>query len=36
MEGYNTVHKVNGGFVKDPRNYGQFVQDGHPALFSIT
>ncbi|KAK1716874.1 uncharacterized protein BDZ83DRAFT_722671 [Colletotrichum acutatum] len=33
---YDTVHKVNGGFVKDPRNYGEFVQDEHPALFSIT
>ncbi|ROW08615.1 hypothetical protein VPNG_06203 [Cytospora leucostoma] len=33
---YDTVHKVNSGFVKDPRNYGEFVQDGHPALFSIT
>lgn len=33
---YDTLHKVNSGFVKDPRNYGEFVQDGHPALFSIT
>ncbi|KAK2049924.1 cytochrome P450 [Colletotrichum somersetense] len=33
---YDLVHKVNSGFVKDPRNYGEFVQDGHPALFSIT
>ncbi|KXH47632.1 cytochrome P450 [Colletotrichum nymphaeae SA-01] len=33
---YDTVHKVNSGFVKDPRNYGEFVQDEHPALFSIT
>lgn len=33
---YDTIHKVNSGFVKDPRNYGEFVQDGHPALFSIT
>ncbi|KAK1574245.1 uncharacterized protein LY79DRAFT_566482 [Colletotrichum navitas] len=24
------------GFVKDPWNHGEFVQDGHPALFSIT
>ncbi|TEA10796.1 Cytochrome P450 monooxygenase yanH [Colletotrichum sidae] len=36
MDVYDTVHKVNSGFVKDPRNYGEFVQDGHPALFSIT
>ncbi|OHF00745.1 hypothetical protein CORC01_04062 [Colletotrichum orchidophilum] len=33
---YDTVHRVNSGFVKDPRNYGEFVQDEHPALFSIT
>ncbi|EFW99522.1 benzoate 4-monooxygenase cytochrome p450 [Grosmannia clavigera kw1407] len=36
LEAYDVVHKPNGGFVKDPRTYGQFVQDGHPALFSIT
>ncbi|KAL0935070.1 cytochrome [Colletotrichum truncatum] len=36
MEIYDFVHKVNSGFVKDPRNYGEFIQDGHPALFSIT
>ncbi|KAF4818925.1 Cytochrome P450 monooxygenase yanH [Colletotrichum siamense] len=36
MEIYDAVHKLNSGFVKDPRNYGEFVQDGHPALFSIT
>lgn len=33
---YETIHKVNSGFSKDPRTYGEFVQDGHPALFSIT
>ncbi|KAK1622458.1 hypothetical protein BDP81DRAFT_455263 [Colletotrichum phormii] len=33
---YDTVHRVNSGFVKDPQNYGEFVQDEHPALFSIT
>ncbi|BCS28608.1 cytochrome P450 [Aspergillus puulaauensis] len=33
---YNKVHKPASAFVKDPRVYGQFVQDGHPALFSIT
>lgn len=36
MDIYDAVHKLNSGFVKDPRNYGEFVQDGHPALFSIT
>ncbi|KAH6962679.1 benzoate 4-monooxygenase cytochrome p450 [Ilyonectria sp. MPI-CAGE-AT-0026] len=36
LDVYDTVHKVNSGFRKDPRVYGQFVQDGHPALFSIT
>lgn len=36
MDIYDAVHRVNSGFVKDPRNYGEFVQDGHPALFSIT
>ncbi|KAK6225498.1 benzoate 4-monooxygenase cytochrome p450 [Colletotrichum tabaci] len=33
---YDLIHSVNSGFAKDPRNYGEFVQDGHPALFSIT
>ncbi|RAH64627.1 benzoate 4-monooxygenase cytochrome p450 [Aspergillus aculeatinus CBS 121060] len=33
---YKTVHAPNSPFVKDPRVYNQFVQDGHPALFSIT
>lgn len=33
---YNTVHKIGSKFAKDPRNYGEFVQGGHPALFSIT
>ncbi|PYI27833.1 benzoate 4-monooxygenase cytochrome p450 [Aspergillus indologenus CBS 114.80] len=33
---YKTVHAPNSPFVKDPRVYSQFVQDGHPALFSIT
>ncbi|KAK2028551.1 benzoate 4-monooxygenase cytochrome p450 [Colletotrichum zoysiae] len=36
LDVYDLVHRVNSGFVKDPRNYGEFVQDGHPALFSIT
>ncbi|KPM38471.1 hypothetical protein AK830_g8100 [Neonectria ditissima] len=36
MEVYDAVHKVNSGYKKDPRVYGNFVQDGHPALFSIT
>ncbi|KAI1076101.1 benzoate 4-monooxygenase cytochrome p450 [Whalleya microplaca] len=36
LEVYNTVHKVGRKFKKDPRVYGEFVQDGHPALFSIT
>lgn len=36
MDIYDAVHKLSSGFVKDPRNYGEFVQDGHPALFSIT
>ena len=33
---YDTVHKVGSKFKKDPRTYGEFVQGGHPALFSIT
>ncbi|RAL02994.1 benzoate 4-monooxygenase cytochrome p450 [Aspergillus ibericus CBS 121593] len=36
LEVYKTVHAPNSPFVKDPRVYSQFVQDGHPALFSIT
>ncbi|KAE9367930.1 cytochrome P450 [Stipitochalara longipes BDJ] len=33
---YKAVHSIRSPFVKDPRVYGQFVQDAHPALFSIT
>ncbi|PWY83570.1 benzoate 4-monooxygenase cytochrome p450 [Aspergillus heteromorphus CBS 117.55] len=33
---YKKVHAPNSPFAKDPRVYSQFVQDGHPALFSIT
>ncbi|CZR56111.1 uncharacterized protein PAC_05999 [Phialocephala subalpina] len=33
---YKTVYSVRSSFAKDPRVYGQFVQDSHPALFSIT
>lgn len=33
---YDAVHKTGSAFVKDPRTYGEFVQGGHPALFSIT
>ncbi|PMD40842.1 benzoate 4-monooxygenase cytochrome p450 [Hyaloscypha variabilis F] len=33
---YKAVHSVRSPFAKDPRVYGQFVQDAHPALFSIT
>ncbi|PYH84665.1 benzoate 4-monooxygenase cytochrome p450 [Aspergillus uvarum CBS 121591] len=33
---YKTVHAPHSPFAKDPRVYNQFVQDGHPALFSIT
>ncbi|KAF4309936.1 cytochrome p450 [Botryosphaeria dothidea] len=36
LEIYDLVHKVRSEFAKDPRIYGEFVQDGHPALFSIT
>ncbi|EKG17548.1 UcrQ [Macrophomina phaseolina MS6] len=36
LQVYDLVHKVRSEFVKDPRVYGEFVQDGHPALFSIT
>ncbi|CAK7231579.1 hypothetical protein SBRCBS47491_007981 [Sporothrix bragantina] len=36
MEVYDAVHKAGSHFGKDPRVYGGFVQDGHPALFSIT
>lgn len=35
-ETYERVHKVGSKFKKDPRVYGEFVQDGHPALFSLT
>lgn len=35
LDVYDTVHKVGSKFVKDPRTYGEFVQGGHPALFSI-
>lgn len=33
---YKKVHAPGSAFAKDSRVYGQFVQDGHPALFSIT
>ncbi|KAJ5768537.1 benzoate 4-monooxygenase cytochrome p450 [Penicillium manginii] len=33
---YKKVHAPGSAFTKDSRVYGQFVQDGHPALFSIT
>ncbi|ETS82547.1 hypothetical protein PFICI_04423 [Pestalotiopsis fici W106-1] len=33
---YDAVHKVGSKFKKDPRVYGEFVQGGNPALFSIT
>lgn len=36
VEMYDTVHKVGSKFKKDPRVYGEFVQGGNPALFSIT
>ena len=36
LEVYDTIHKAGTKFTKDPRTYGEFVQDGHPALFSIT
>ncbi|KAH7129294.1 benzoate 4-monooxygenase cytochrome p450, partial [Dactylonectria macrodidyma] len=36
LDVYDRIHKVHSGYRKDPRVYGQFVQDGHPALFSIT
>ncbi|KAK0609856.1 Cytochrome P450 monooxygenase yanH, partial [Lasiodiplodia hormozganensis] len=36
LDVYDLVHKVRSEFAKDPRIYGEFVQDGHPALFSIT
>ncbi|KAF4634271.1 hypothetical protein G7Y89_g3832 [Cudoniella acicularis] len=36
LEIYKTVHSIRSPFAKDPRVYGQFVQDAHPALFSIT
>jgi hypothetical protein len=35
MDTYDTVHRVGSKFLKDPRNYGGFVQQGHPALFSL-
>jgi hypothetical protein len=33
---YDAVHRVGTKFKKDPRIYGEFVQGGSPALFSIT
>lgn len=36
IEIYKEVHSIRSPFSKDPRVYGQFVQDSHPALFSIT
>lgn len=36
MDIYRTVNSVQTPFTKDPRVYGQFVQDEHPGLFSIT
>ncbi|KAH8594050.1 benzoate 4-monooxygenase cytochrome p450 [Bisporella sp. PMI_857] len=33
---YKQVFTVHSPFKKDPRVYGQFVQDEHPGLFSIT
>lgn len=36
LETYDLVHKVGSRFAKDPRVYGEFVQDNQPALFSIT
>ncbi|CAK7210551.1 hypothetical protein SEUCBS140593_000864 [Sporothrix eucalyptigena] len=36
LDAYDVIHKAGSKFSKDPRVYGGFVQDGHPALFSIT
>ncbi|KAH6667890.1 benzoate 4-monooxygenase cytochrome p450 [Halenospora varia] len=36
MDVYRTVNSIQTPFTKDPRVYGQFVQDEHPGLFSIT
>ncbi|EPE06859.1 benzoate 4-monooxygenase cytochrome p450 [Ophiostoma piceae UAMH 11346] len=36
LDAYDVIHKAGSKFEKDPRVYGGFVQDGHPALFSIT
>ncbi|KAM0810056.1 putative Cytochrome P450 [Seiridium cardinale] len=36
LEIYDAVHKVGSKYKKDPRVYGEFVQGGNPALFSIT
>ncbi|KAH8694304.1 cytochrome P450 [Talaromyces proteolyticus] len=35
LEAYKAIHSPTSLFVKDPRVYNHFVQDGHPALFSI-
>jgi hypothetical protein len=32
---YETVHGAGSKFKKDPKAYGGFVQDEHPALFSL-
>ncbi|KAF3399668.1 Cytochrome P450 monooxygenase yanH [Talaromyces pinophilus] len=32
---YETVHGAGSKFKKDPKSYGGFVQDEHPALFSL-
>lgn len=36
MEIYDIVFKAGTKFRKDPTVYGEFVQGGHPALFSIS
>jgi len=36
MDIYDTVFKAGAKFRKDPMVYGEFIQGGHPALFSIS
>lgn len=33
---YDAIHKVGSKYRKDPRVYGEFVQDGSPSLFTTT
>jgi hypothetical protein len=36
VEIYKEIHATGNKYIKDPRVYGQFVQNAHPSLFSLT